>query len=336
MGRMTKLKFITSLPQLPRKQSLIIYDQRLRPYLKTWLLSYPNTYAVRAGEGLKDVNSFPEHLRKILALTKGVGPTKLTVVALGGGSVGDFAGFVASVLKRGVPLVHIPSTWLAAIDSSHGGKTALNVNGIKNQIGTFYPAEKIYLVKSLLLAQPQARSQEAIGEALKMALLAGGPLWRALRNTQKPSSKMLWSLLPKLIREKYKIVKRDPFEKKGYRHLLNLGHTVGHVFEAELGLPHGIAVLHGLRFAIDWSFHYGLMSKDVHRKLIGVLPEIGQSLQSLRSAKSYLAQDKKMLADAKLRFVFLRTPGRPQIRTVTVKEVLSEMSRQKRKSVERL
>ena len=68
----------------------------------------------------------------------------MSIAVLGGGSVGDFGGFVASIFKRGVRLVQIPSTWLAAIDSAHGGKTALNVEGVKNQIGTFYPAEKIY------------------------------------------------------------------------------------------------------------------------------------------------------------------------------------------------
>ena len=80
---------------------------------------------------------------------------------------------MASVLKRGVRLIHIPSTWLAAIDAVHGGKTALNVGGVKNQIGTFYPPKKIFIVRELLETQREALAQEAMAELVKIALIDG-------------------------------------------------------------------------------------------------------------------------------------------------------------------
>ena len=92
------------------------------------------------------------------------------------GTVGDFAGFLASILKRGVPLIHIPTTLLAAMDSAHGGKTALNVREFKNQVGTFYPAHGILLVRSLFEELPAMQIRSAIGEMAKMALIEGGEL----------------------------------------------------------------------------------------------------------------------------------------------------------------
>src|SRR6185295_5151716 len=113
---------------------------------RNWLKKFPCRYGVKSGESLKDLEKFPGHCKAILQMTEKIETRPLQLIAVGGGSVGDFAGFVASTLKRGVPLIHVPSTWLAAIDSTHGGKTALNVAGIKNQIGTFKQAEKIIVV----------------------------------------------------------------------------------------------------------------------------------------------------------------------------------------------
>src|SRR5438445_1275287 len=154
-------------PKKLGEELLLIYDDVLpkkSAEFKKWMKQIPLRYAVQAGEGLKSIDLFPEHISKITALCEKASVRKLTIVVVGGGSVGDFGGFVASILKRGVRLVHLPSTWLAAIDSAHGGKTALNVGGAKNQIGTFYPATEVVLVKSLLLSQPPARTFEGFAE----------------------------------------------------------------------------------------------------------------------------------------------------------------------------
>ncbi|MCB0368948.1 MAG: hypothetical protein KDD45_05710, partial [Bdellovibrionales bacterium] len=159
--------------------SILIYDKYLQknPSLNKWIEQFSFSLPVKAGENLKQLNQFEKHLLTLLKIVEKAKTKNITIVALGGGSLGDFAGFLASVFKRGVPLIHIPSTWLSAIDSSHGGKTALNVAGYKNQIGTFYPANKIYIIKNLLLTQPQVRLADSMGEVLKTILINGGHLW---------------------------------------------------------------------------------------------------------------------------------------------------------------
>lgn len=326
---------------LDRGTTLLIFDRVLLRQNRAWIESFPSRYAVTSGERLKDLRHFPKHSQELLKRwPKKAGHGEITIAAFGGGSVGDFAGFFASVAKRGVRFVQIPSTWLAAVDSAHGGKTALNVGGAKNQIGTFHPAEKIFLVKQVLQSQPGVRLQESFGEILKAALLAGGPLWRSLK--AKPiSADQIWRLLPRLIAAKMKIVKQDPRETLGLRSLLNLGHSMGHVFEGQLGLPHGKAVSMGLRFAIDWSIHRGLLSETLWAELEvfekqGFFPSTSdyvRCLQRLRAPSRLLKQDKKAAGQGKIRFIFLRRPGYPEIAKVSVEQIEMELRRQRRQLV---
>ena len=175
------------------------------------------------------------------------------MVALGGGSVGDFAGFFASVCKRGLPLIQIPSTWLAAIDSAHGGKNALNVGSMKNQLGTIAFARRIFLSKHLLCGQPTERAQEAMGELAKIAIIDGGPWVKELLAAPESDGELLWRFLSCAVAAKYKVVLSDPLERLSVRHQLNLGHTIGHILEIQHQLPHGLAVAQGLHFALELS-----------------------------------------------------------------------------------
>lgn len=337
--------FASDFPQLKDlgEELLLIYDDILPKKsldFKKWSKQFSLKYAVRAGESLKAVESFAAHISKIVKLCENASSRKLTIVVVGGGSVGDFGGFVASILKRGVKLVHVPSTWLSAIDSAHGGKTALNVGSAKNQIGTFYPADKIVLVRSLLLSQPEARAFEGFGELLKISLIAGGSLWTQLAKEYEVNSTILWKYLAAAIEVKYKVVKKDPEEKSGYRHILNLGHTLGHVLEVYYQLPHGIAVNYGLDFALRWSVQKKTMSSDYAEKLrhspvmayllSPIRDDLFQVKESvLKEFKHLLLHDKKKTKSQTLRFVFLERAGRCVVREVTVDEILLEICRQK-------
>ncbi len=344
-----KLCYADKLPsaQIFGEDALLIYDQIFDriPQVRAWVQGFSARYAVKSGEGLKDIDSFPRHIRAIEKITRPLSSRNLKVIVLGGGSVGDFGGFVASVFKRGVQLIHFPSTWLAAIDSAHGGKTALNVGGIKNQVGTFYPATTVYMVRSLLMSQPAERNFEALGEIIKIGLLAGGTLYSRLGKVSNFDSKTLWGLLPMAVREKYRIVKKDPLEKTGERHLLNLGHTMGHVFEAHYRLPHGVAVLAGIQFALEWSYQRGVLSQKEYLKLMQAkfwkkavdkklrspwrhLNMLGLLGETSKVYSHYLQQDKKKTQGQKLRFIFLKKPGVAAIENVDLKEILVEISRQ--------
>jgi len=341
----SSLLFTTELPKPSDlgEELLLIYDEVLPQKsadFKKWMKQFPLSYGVRAGETLKSVDRFPGHIKRIVELCENASSRKLTLVVVGGGSVGDFGGFVASILKRGVGLVHMPSTWLAAIDSAHGGKTALNVGSAKNQIGTFYPAREIVLCRSLLLAQPEARAFEGFGELLKIALIRGGPLWSQLSKEYEVNSTVLWKYLNEAITAKNRVVAADPQEKSGYRHVLNLGHTLGHVLESYYELPHGVAINYGLDFALRWSVEKKIMSRAqydqiMHAPVSGYMLSAGRDelLQSkpaiLKDFRQQLLSDKKKTKSSTLRFVFLKKPGQCIIREVDVDEILIEVCRQK-------
>ena len=321
---------------------LFIYDRILlkkSKSFKAWIKKAPLQYPVKAGESLKDIGHFAEHIEKITSLTQNTSVRKLTICVIGGGSVGDFGGFVASVLKRGVRLIHIPSTWLAALDSAHGGKTALNVAQAKNQIGTFYAAEKVFLIQELLTAQPEERFFEGYSELLKIALLHGQSFWQKLALEKRLDASLLWRYLPQAIAAKNSIVQKDPQEKTGHRHLLNLGHTVGHVVESLHQLPHGVAVNYGIDFALRWSQQRRLLSlqseQEIRNAPLGfyllslsrdhLVPKTaGQKRQFLK----LLLVDKKKTQSQKLRFIFLKNPGQAVIEEVSAQEILTELLRQ--------
>jgi 3-dehydroquinate synthase len=254
----------------------------------------------------------------------------LCFVAVGGGSVGDFVGFMASVFKRGSTLIQIPSTWLAAIDSAHGGKTALNIKCFKNQIGTFYPAQKIILCKQLLLTQPTQRTDEALGEIIKTALLSGGTLWNQISQETAFNSLKLWKYLPQLISYKYKIVEKDPFEKEGLRYVLNLGHTFGHTFELYFKIPHGEAVNIGLVLALELSKVKKIMKPQVFNKIhqtpllkchLASNLKVSALLRKHKEISKLLAQDKKISLDGKINFVYIKSPGHPVVLSVSIQEL---------------
>ena len=335
----SKLHFTDRLPKAAGfgNDALLIFDRKLTSYVpgfSAWAEQFPVNYSVASGETLKDLKTFPKHIERILKLTQNLSARNLTVVVAGGGSVGDFGGFIASVLKRGVKLVQVPTTWLSAIDSAHGGKTALNAGGNKNQIGTFYLASDVYLVRSVLTAQPKARAQDAFGELAKIALIDGGVWVKKLeRSSSAKANDLLWKNLKSAIDAKLKVVRKDPNEKKGLRQVLNLGHTVGHVIESELKLSHGEAVAQGLFFSLAWSFRRGDLSIEDYGRARGLL-ENTFGIRAVRSKlkaarlRSGLLQDKKRDSKQTLTFVFLKKFGRPVRESVTVDEILFEAKEQ--------
>jgi 3-dehydroquinate synthase len=346
----TKVELLKKLPSEARlaeslgfkpEKYLIIYDKKLRhsDSVKRWLKDFPFTYPVSGGESLKDMYKFAGHLKSILRQVSPFSARSLCVIGLGGGTIGDFAGFLASVLKRGVPLIHIPTTLVAAMDSAHGGKTALNISEVKNQIGTFYPANSVLLVRSLFDGLPALQLASAGGELAKMALLEGGSLYKRFREEFKTDIDSIWDFLPAVIEAKYKVVEKDPFERTGARQVLNLGHSLGHALESYYGLAHGVAVGQGLIFAIQWSAHQGYFRGGDPDELVDLLGEkIGflrprefvrqhRSMSRSKLAK-YIAEDKKLTDTRHLSFIFLENVGEPFRKVVTLESFLTETQRQ--------
>ncbi|MEK6705450.1 MAG: 3-dehydroquinate synthase family protein [Bdellovibrionota bacterium] len=313
------------------KYPILIFDRRLdSAYLpfKAWRKSFKHAFPVYAGENLKALESFPATMKQIITATSGVSRSAVTVVSAGGGSVGDFSGFVASILKRGTDLIHIPSTWLAAMDSAHGGKNALNVGEIKNQIGTFHHPSSVYLTRDLLFTQPRERAIEALGELTKTALISGekwhkDPLnilleLAQVRDQHEPLQNKLWDLLPTTIKSKSRIVAQDPFDELGIRSSLNLGHTMGHIIEPFFAISHGEAVGRGLLFSLTWSKKLGFLKQSHHKEIIGALEKLYPE-EWLKPQKNWnilendflklASHDKKATGIASVNFVFIRKIG---------------------------
>ena len=334
----TRIFYSTSLPSANSfpEETLLFYDSILRqkPAFRKWSKTFAFSISLEAGEGLKTLARFQQVLNKIskLDIPK---TTKLTFVAVGGGSLTDFVGFLASVFLRGRELVFIPSTWLAAVDSAHGGKNGLNFQKNKNQLGTFYPPAKIYICSELLQTQPSTRLTESMGEILKIALLSDRNLFASLEKSRSPAA--ILKQLPKIVALKYRIVEKDPNEKKGIRRLLNLGHTMGHVFESYFGWPHGVCVLLGLQFSARWSLHRGILELNEFMRIslfienLAIEQNLDTALKKMSSTrvKSLLSKDKKIVNLSHLDFVFINRIGKGARRAVTFEEILNEVKRQK-------
>lgn len=323
----TKLHFFKSLQEQEKsaKTTIVIFDRYLLkiPQIALYLKTIKFKIPVTAGENLKTLKSLEACLAKIQTMTGATPKNNLAFVSLGGGSVGDFTGFAASIYKRGVQLIHIPTTWLAAIDSAHGGKNALNFENSKNQLGTVYFPTDVFLIQNILEAQPKARGSEAWGEIAKMGIVDKSlqSEIRTLAHTKK-----IWPLLPRLIESKMKTVKADPYESKGKRKELNLGHTYGHVLEAEFKIPHGLAIGEGLLFALFLSLEMKMLSMAKAIEISNYLSDCGirnMNFQiSTKSAKKYFLRDKKNETRENVQFVLIKDFGNLKVVDIPISEVL--------------
>lgn len=172
------------------------------------------------------------------------------IVALGGGVVGDLAGFVASIYMRGIDYVQVPTSLLAQVDSSVGGKTAINMGGIKNLAGTFYQPAGVLIDPNTLLTLPNQRVSEGLAEIIKMAAILDGELWTKLANLNDIVDFLSnpTEIIGRCCELKSEVVVADEKER-GQRVILNFGHTLAHGLESVLGeekMTHGQAVAIGM------------------------------------------------------------------------------------------
>lgn len=202
-----------------------------------------------------------------------------TILAFGGGMVGDLAGFAASVLKRGCAWVQAPTTLLAQVDSSVGGKTAINAAAGKNLIGAFHQPAAVLIDPTTLDTLPGRELRAGYAEVVKYALI-GDPAffdWCEANGAAllAGDSEARLHAIETCVRAKAAIVAEDERETSGRRALLNFGHTLGHAIEAETGLLHGEAVAIGMAAAFRRSVEKGLCPAEEAERAIGHLAAMG-------------------------------------------------------------
>ena len=236
------------------------------------------------------------------------------IVAVGGGVVGDLSGFVAATFMRGIDFYNIPTTLLSQVDSSIGGKTAIDFNNVKNIIGAFYQPKKVLIDSNTLLTLDNRLLNEGLAEAIKMAATFNKDLFKTIKEANN-----LLDIIDEVIIESLKIkkavVEEDPFEK-GVRKVLNFGHTIGHGIEASLNgaLYHGECVALGMMF---------FTSKEVKKELKETLMKYNLPVCydfNKEIVFDYIKHDKKAIGDL-INVVYCLKLGTYEIKKIAVKDI---------------
>lgn len=274
-----------------------------------------------AGEQTKSFPALQDLCERIL--DKGI-DRKSLIISLGGGVVGDFSGFVASIILRGIDFIQIPTTLLSMVDSSVGGKTGINCKSGKNLIGTFYQPKLVICDTNFLATLPLRQVRAGYAEIIKYGIIADRSFYEFLdENFSKIlllESRPLIQAIKRSCEIKAKIIGQDEKEQ-GIRAILNFGHTFAHVLEAETEysnlLNHGEAVAIGMLMATQMSVNCGLLSEEIYNNIYDHLSRSGFRLD-LREIKSswhinklckYLTNDKKN-ENNKPRFILIKDIGK--------------------------
>lgn len=244
------------------------------------------------------------------------------VVALGGGVVGDLAGFVAACYLRGVAFIQIPTTLLADVDSSVGGKTAVDLDCGKNLAGCFYQPSLVLCDLDVLRTLPERTFREGCAEILKYGVLLGGPLFSLLEENRLADH--LEEVVCACIACKRDIVGGDEFDR-GQRQLLNLGHTVGHAVEAleEYRLFHGECVSVGLAILTRAACRKGLCPEEDGRRILRLLQTYGLPTETALSAGHLydVCRSDKKVSGATIRLVVPEGIGHCTVQEVPMPEL---------------
>ncbi|MBI3314652.1 MAG: 3-dehydroquinate synthase [Candidatus Omnitrophica bacterium] len=245
---------------------------------------------------------------------------KIFIIALGGGVIGDLAGLVAAIYKRGVPYVQVPTTLLAQVDSSIGGKTAIDLKYGKNLVGAFYQPRLVVSDTRVLATLSRRQIQNGLAEAVKYGVIADAKFFAYIeknyRKLLKGDAAALTHVVQRSSRIKADVVSRDEKETRGLRTILNFGHTLGHALEAAGHFDryhHGESVALGMRVAAEISCAVsGLAPRDAGR-LNALLTAIGlpEKIEKVRlpDILDHMRHDKKFVA-GRNRFVLVQSIGR--------------------------
>lgn len=294
---------------VPNEYAKTVFEQCKEGYIKV----------VAQGEGSKSLQTAEEILTEMLE--HGFS-RKDCVVAVGGGVVGDLAGFVASLYMRGIDFYNIPTTVLSQVDSSIGGKTAVNLAGIKNIIGAFHQPKAVLIDPDTLITLPECQIINGLMEAVKMGATSDFELFDIFREGNWKES--LDIIIEKALLVKKHVVEQD--EKESHlRKILNFGHTIGHGFEsaAKGSLLHGECVALGMLY---------MSSEEVQQELLIIYDKLGFKVPdiatfSMEEIKQAIMHDKKA-SDQSCSVVFVSGIGNGQIEEWAMDRVLERLERE--------
>ncbi len=260
------------LPALTAGQkSFVVTDSNVYALYEGWFKAFfsgAEIFVLPAGEENKSFHS----LYAILERMTGAGMHRSSrLFAVGGGVVGDIGGLAAALYMRGISCVQIPTTLLAQVDSSVGGKTAVDLGGVKNVVGAFYQPQEVLVDPTFLQTLPAREIKCGVGEIVKYCALSGEIFDKIEGNLDKLADlDFLESLIVDCIKHKARVVEADEKES-GERRSLNVGHTTGHAVELTSGLSHGESVLHGMALETRLAMENGVCEEEYGNRLLSIV-----------------------------------------------------------------
>jgi 3-dehydroquinate synthase len=307
---------------LSSKKAVVITNEVVAPlYLPGLIETLPdiqiNSIVIADGEQHNTLNTFETVITRLLELHAS---RDTTLIALGGGVVGDLTGFVAASFQRGMPFIQIPTTLLSQVDSSVGGKTAVNHPLGKNMIGAFYQPKAVFIDTASLVTLPVREFSAGMAEVIKYGVLYDADFFSWLEDNTTPLKQMQPEALQYAITRsceiKAEIVAQDERES-GIRALLNLGHTFGHAIEAEQGYGnwlHGEAVATGIVLAAQTAEHKSWLNASETRRITNLIQAFDLPVQAPQNMDydvfiKHMCHDKKVQA-GQIRFVLPQGIGK--------------------------
>lgn len=289
------------LPVLTGEQkNFVLTDTNVYALYKDFFNRYfSNTeiFVLPAGEENKTFQSLYEILS---AMTKSGLLRNSRLFAVGGGVIGDIGGLAAALYMRGISCVQIPTTLLSQVDSSVGGKTAVDLGGVKNIVGAFYQPCEVLVAPKFLKTLPPRELKCGVGEIVKYAALSGEIFDILENNTDKLNDlEYLQTLIEPCIRHKARVVQADEKES-GERRSLNIGHTTGHAIELAYELSHGEGVLYGTYMETQTAInagvcekHYGNRLLEIIKKALAITPQTSPDFSDIATCLDKAKSDKK-------------------------------------------
>jgi 3-dehydroquinate synthase len=307
----------TRLPVLTKGQkNFVVTDSNVYGLYAAWFERYfPDTeiFVLEAGEENKNFHS----LYAILEKMAGAGLHRTSrLFAIGGGVVGDIGGLAAALYMRGISCVQIPTTLLSQVDSSVGGKTAVDLAGVKNIVGAFYQPCEVLVDPTFLQTLPQREIKCGVGEIVKYAAL-NKEIFDVLKGNEDKLSNLafLTELITACIRHKAAVVEADEKES-GERRSLNVGHTTGHAIELFYGLSHGESVLYGMLLETKMAMSAGVCEKEYGESLLAIVesalrlaPQTEINFSKIAQAAEKARSDKKNTGDGMIKSAVAKAKG---------------------------
>lgn len=305
--------------RLPDTGVIVITDERVYNLYPAVFQPY-KTITIACGEGVKTLNTVIYIYEQLMALGAG---RSTFIVGVGGGVVCDIAGFTASTYLRGLRFGFVPTTLLAQVDASVGGKNGVNFQGFKNRIGTINQPEFVLCDPAFFATLPEREIRCGLGEVVKHALIADADMFDYIESHITDILSLQPAAMKRLVldsvRIKSAVVNRDEREQ-GERRILNFGHTLGHIIEERSAFNHGEAVAAGMVVAANVSQQLGCISEATVQRIIALLQQLGLPVQSPIPAAELvdaLSMDKKREGDH-IHFVVLNDIGRAAIKTLPI------------------